>query len=451
MVAVRSTYRPLERMRPLNVRTTVLFLLLMLPAATQAQERLAPEEGRRDAIRLRQIEAFLNVHHEALFEAHDVDARATLEGMLWRFIEQEPPPTPQDVAAAYRHLFSLARSDSAFASAQLEAVIRGLANHTSDAPATTYAEASVLLAERSGAYGEALELVDRGIDSLHVQMERDRAWFEDDSLFQAMFDEQRSLLVDARGWIYYLAGDTVRAEQTLLEAHALWPANRTNLFRLGQLSEARSDVEQAEQYYRTGALTAAPGDNPNRAALRRLYERRHGSPDGWEEYAAAFEVADRALRRDRVLAQGATPPTQLPRFELNRLGGGTLSSDALKGRVTVINFWGIWCVWCVREMPDLQQLHARYRESDEVRILTINNDESREEVVHWMQEHGYDFPVLWDGGFAAGAGVTGYPTTWFVDRNGTIAYQKRGWTEQLLEEFTWRIDSLLEQAAEQTQ
>jgi hypothetical protein len=34
--------------------------------------------------------------------------------------------------------------------------------------------------------------------------------------------------------------------------------------------------------------------------------------------------------------------------------------------------------------------------------------------------------------------------TWFLDRKGRNAFIKVGWSEQLFEEFTWRIEALRE-------
>ena len=38
--------------------------------------------------------------------------------------------------------------------------------------------------------------------------------------------------------------------------------------------------------------------------------------------------------------------------------------------------------------------------------------------------------------------VPGFPTTWFIDPRGFIVYEQRGWTEKLLEEFSWRIEEI---------
>ena len=57
-------------------------------------------------------------------------------------------------------------------------------------------------------------------------------------------------------------------------------------------------------------------------------------------------------------------------------------------------------------------------------ILTINNNTNPDEVGPWMKEKGYDFPVLLDRGYGSNSGVHVYPTTWFIDAEGRIAFLK---------------------------
>lgn len=420
---------------------TVLLVAWAPPVFAQVD---GPSRSKGDVDSLmRGIESFLNVHHESIFADPDADLRAEFASMNEELLRRSDST---DVAArelVYRNLFQLVRSDSLVGADSVSAIVNGLATFASSEPRLAFAQAPLFLAERTRRFAEASRLVRQGLDSVFVQMERDRAWFEDDSLFQAMRDEQISVLTDALGWIHHLAGRQDSALVYLDNAHALWSENPVNLYHLGRLNEHAGDLEAAEHYYRLGSLAVVPGDNPNRTALRDLYEKTRGNLDGWEAYEAQFESADREMRRSMILAARRPRPDRLPGFELSLLGGGTYSSDDLAGRVAVINFWGVWCSWCVREMPDVQALHERYADSTGVVILTINNDSDREMATDWIKEHGYDFAVLWDEGFASrDANVTGYPTTWFIDPDGYVVYEQRGWTEKLLEEFTWRIEEI---------
>jgi thiol-disulfide isomerase/thioredoxin len=128
-------------------------------------------------------------------------------------------------------------------------------------------------------------------------------------------------------------------------------------------------------------------------------------------------------------------------FNLKTLDGRPVTLESLKGRTVVINFWGIWCGWCVKELPDLQKLHEKYAADPDVAILTIDNDQNPSDVPPWMKQRGFTFPVLLDDGYVTKAGVHAFPTTWFLDRQGRKVFEKVGWSEKLLEEFSWRVEA----------
>lgn len=65
-----------------------------------------------------------------------------------------------------------------------------------------------------------------------------------------------------------------------------------------------------------------------------------------------------------------------------------------------------------------------------------------------MAEKGYDFPVLIEEGLKIRLGRTGYPTTYFIDREGRVSFAVLGARAPLVEEFTWRVKALLESSRE---
>jgi thiol-disulfide isomerase/thioredoxin len=151
-----------------------------------------------------------------------------------------------------------------------------------------------------------------------------------------------------------------------------------------------------------------------------------------------------AASKERVLASRIAKPKSAPHFRLKSIDGKTISLADLKGKVTVLNFWGVWCGWCVREMPDFATLARRYAGDPHVRIVTVDTDDDPDTVKKWMAEKKYDFPVLLDDGWARRSGISAFPTTWFLDKQGRIAFKKIGWTEKLVDQFSWRIDVLKE-------
>jgi len=176
--------------------------------------------------------------------------------------------------------------------------------------------------------------------------------------------------------------------------------------------------------------------------------RRFLSAPCFEVYLNAPESteAEATDRKAEILSERIEDPERAPEFELEDLEGNTWTLDDYEGQIVIVNFWGIWCGWCVIEMPDLQTLHESLVDDPEVTIITINNDGKPDEVPPWMEEKKYGFPVLLDDGYvAAEAGISAFPTTWVLDRSGRIVFNKVGWSQELIEEFTWRIESLRRQ------
>jgi thiol-disulfide isomerase/thioredoxin len=256
-------------------------------------------------------------------------------------------------------------------------------------------------------------------------------------------DYPRAVIHDATGWLLLARGHAKEAERELTAAYGLYPRVPQFAYHLGRAFEAEGKLARAEQVYREGvALQSAAGVNPNRAALEALYKRRHKTLRSFDAYLKQVTATGTSANKEKILSARAVKPIPAPAFRLKSLKGSTVSLADLQGKVAVINFWAVWCGWCVREMPDLARLAQKYAGDPDVRVLTIDVDQDPETVRKWMSEKKLDFPVLLDDGFVHRAGVDAFPTTWFLDRKGRIAFDVRGWSEKLIDEYGWRIEAL---------
>ncbi len=74
--------------------------------------------------------------------------------------------------------------------------------------------------------------------------------------------------------------------------------------------------------------------------------------------AGALAGAGIAANLATPLAWAAADPLFAKSFP--DLSGNDVQLDQWLGKPLVVNFWATWCPPCVKEMPDLDQLHAKY-------------------------------------------------------------------------------------------
>ena len=117
-------------------------------------------------------------------------------------------------------------------------------------------------------------------------------------------------------------------------------------------------------------------------------------------------------------------------FTLTDQYGARHSISDYRGKVIFLNFWATWCSPCRMEMPDIQALYQEYDalgEEAEVVFLSVatpglGGEGTKEEVISFMEENGYTYPVLMDetGEVSAMFGISAYPTTYMIDREGKV-------------------------------
>lgn len=109
--------------------------------------------------------------------------------------------------------------------------------------------------------------------------------------------------------------------------------------------------------------------------------------------------------------------------------GKTRTLADYRGRVVVLDFWGIWCGGCVQAIPMMQGLAEKY-ESKRVAFLGIHTPDGDLDQIEklkkekgWKTETGIDRgSSVADGASAARYGVTGYPSILVIDPEGKVAF-----------------------------
>ena len=432
---------------------------------TRMEDRLLdvePEGPRSEWVLLNRIRRFQRENQEAL-TANDSTAVSQYRDMMRVFSERDWLIREGLLGEVYRRRFYAV--DSTVNDDELLAIVRGMADYEKLNLSTVFHRGPILLAERGAHYREAEAIANRGFEAFRQQVEMFRAALGSEADYKKALTQSAWWGHDAIGWIYFNEGRLAEAEQRLATAYDLTEGNNLDvLLHLGQLYEKRYDTAVAQQagdaseasetldseslfitafnYYKQAASVQVPYGNPGEDALKSLYTKRNGSPEGFEEFLAVLESDDSAERKIDVLAARLEQQEEIKPFELAKLEGDVVSKNDLIGKVVAINVWSTTCGPCLLEMPDLQALYEKYRDDPEVLLLTITDDANPEDAREWIKERNYTLPVLVDDGFLDRMNVRAYPTTWFIDRSGRIVYEKIGWSKYLVEEFSWRIEDL---------
>ncbi|HEV2718554.1 MAG TPA: TlpA disulfide reductase family protein [Thermoanaerobaculia bacterium] len=381
----------------------------------------------------------LRVYREIRASAADpVAYRAKLRA----FIDRPEHKNLEVLGSAYLQLFRVDAAEPHSDAKELLETVRGMDRYETDNLHVKYAMAAETLADRGIELAYAEDLARRGVPAMAKYMEDNRADYGTD--YERNAKAFNAQVHDALGWVLIREGKRREGRRELSAAYRLNAEDPHVLYHLGVAAEEDGDVAAAERWYARGVVVQTSRTNPNAAALETIYRKRHGSLTGFDAYLGRLRDADTHTRRERVLAARLSPPRSVLPFALATLDGAKVSLDELRGKIVVVNFWGLWCSWCLREMPELAEVWRRYRSNPRVAFLTIDTNDDPAKVRQWMREHGYEFPVLLDEAkYATRAGIHTYPTTWFFDAGGRLRFEKIGFSYKLAEEFDWRIDEEL--------
>jgi peroxiredoxin len=129
------------------------------------------------------------------------------------------------------------------------------------------------------------------------------------------------------------------------------------------------------------------------------------------------------------------------------LDGTRKSTDDLKGKVTLVNFWATSCVTCVGEMPKVIATYDKYKNQGYDTLAVAMSYDPPAYVVNYAETRKLPFKVAIDntGAVAKAWGdVQLTPTTYLVNKRGEIV--KRYVGEPDFAELHKLIEKLLAEA-----
>ncbi len=131
-----------------------------------------------------------------------------------------------------------------------------------------------------------------------------------------------------------------------------------------------------------------------------------------------------------------------PAFALEDLSGKKVTLDSYKGKAVLINFWATWCGPCKIETPWLIDLRNKYAgQGFEILGISAEADDLKKDdkagwakdkaaIAKFVTEEKVPYPILLDGDSITQAygSFDAMPTSFFVDRKGTVVAAQMGIT-----------------------
>ncbi|HZP03536.1 MAG TPA: TlpA disulfide reductase family protein [Terracidiphilus sp.] len=177
---------------------------------------------------------------------------------------------------------------------------------------------------------------------------------------------------------------------------------------------------------------------------------------GWANWEYRQQAAERLLAtaaRGELVADpaggAATYVSPLkgkpaPAFALEDMNGKKVSLANYRGKAVLINFWATWCAPCKIETPWLVELRNKYAgQGFEILGIDAEGDDlkpddkagwakNKSAIAKFVQQEKMPYPVLINGDSLSTpyGGLDELPTSFFVNRKGTIVAAQLGLTSE---------------------
>lgn len=118
--------------------------------------------------------------------------------------------------------------------------------------------------------------------------------------------------------------------------------------------------------------------------------------------------------------EGKAPPELQVKDWVNT-DGRELKLSHLKGKVVVLDFWGVWCGPCRAAMPHLKELYAKHKDAG-LEVIGVHTTNRGEEMAAFVQEQELPWPVAVDvdNKTVTAFHVDSYPDYYLIDRAGNL-------------------------------
>lgn len=231
--------------------------------------------------------------------------------------------------------------------------------------------------------------------------------------------------------------------------------NQINLHVIEKLNlknEVQSHIEMCVKY------NAVTPEMINK--LKNIYLSSHkNNEEGFDTYITSLKSDEEKVKmKEYVKSHMVNYP--MPDFALESADGGLVSSNDLRDKIVLIDFWATWCRPCIMAFPGMQLVTDKFAEDPYVQIYlvgTMQTGDYRSKSVDFVKKSGYRFNLLHDSinpktgeqdllfrNLAPFFNSSGIPRK-IIIKNGIIRYSSEGYSgspSKLLDEISLAIEIL---------
>jgi thiol-disulfide isomerase/thioredoxin len=210
-------------------------------------------------------------------------------------------------------------------------------------------------------------------------------------------------------------------------------------------------LAQAEKAFRKVLELGAGNVNPTRFNLGYTLLKQGRDTEGvalLKEYLQNDPAAISAEEAKEFIANPLRARKRFAHdFELVTLAGGYMTSEELRGKVVLLDFWGTWCPPCRAAIPDLR-IMSRRMEKDPFVMISVSNDSDQEVLRKFVAENKMTWPQVWDGKneMVRRWKIDSFPSYLLISHEGEILYTTRGWGPGIERDLNLRILEALRDA-----
>ena len=126
--------------------------------------------------------------------------------------------------------------------------------------------------------------------------------------------------------------------------------------------------------------------------------------------------------------------------------GKKVTAEVFKDcKVTMINVFTTWCTWCIKEMADLEEFSKNMPEGSKMIAVCADADKAPDDLKSIVDQYKITFPILKmnEKQLSEISYIIGYPTTFYVDKDGTILDMSIGMPSNGIAGYRSKVENLL--------